>query len=112
MREVNRLTATTIRNQSERGLHGDGYGLYLQISAFGTKAWIYRYQRNGTPRMMGLGPVNTSSVAATRKSLSGARERAQDAHELLLKDIADSAIGHNAMRNAGPKKKTGTRSFG
>jgi hypothetical protein len=37
---------------------------------------------------------------------------ADERRELLLKDIADSAIGHNAMRNAGPKKKTGTRSFG
>jgi integrase len=84
MRAVNRLTATAIRSISERGLYGDGYGLSLQVSAFGTKAWIFRYQRDGTPRMMGLGPVNTSSVAAARKSLSGARGRAQDAHELLL----------------------------
>jgi hypothetical protein len=84
MRAVNRLTATAIRSQLERGLHADGNGLYLQVSAFGTKAWIYRYQRDGTPRMMGLGAVNTSSVAAARKSLAGARDRAQDAHELLL----------------------------
>jgi integrase len=85
MRAVNRLTATAIRSQLERGLYADGNGLYLQVSIFGTKAWVYRYQRNGTPRMMGLGAVNTSSVAAARKSLSGARERAQDAHELLLR---------------------------
>jgi hypothetical protein len=84
MRAVNRLTATAIRSQLERGLYADGNGLYLQVSAFGTKAWIYRYQRDGTPRMMGLGAVNTSSVAAARKSLAGARERAQDAHELLV----------------------------
>ena len=85
MRAVNRLTATAIRIQLERGLYADGGGLYLQVSIFGTKAWVYRYQRDGTPRMMGLGAVNTSSVAAARKSLSGARERAQDAHELLLR---------------------------
>ena len=85
MRAVNRLTATAIRAQLERGLYADGNGLYLQVSAFGTKAWVYRYQSNGTPRMMGLGAVNTSSVAAARKSLAGARERAQDAHELLLR---------------------------
>jgi integrase len=86
MRAVNKLTATKILAPLGRGLYGDGNGLYLQVSTFGTKAWVYRYQRNGTARMMGLGPVNTSSVAAARKSLSGARERAQDAHELLLRE--------------------------
>jgi hypothetical protein len=97
MRAVNRLTATKIRGQLERGLYGDGNGLYLQVSAFGTKAWVYRYQRNGRPRVMGLGAVNTSSVAAARKSLSGARERAQDAHELLLSGT-DPIDGRQAQK--------------
>jgi integrase len=87
MRAINRLTATGIRGLSARGLYGDGNGLYLQISAFGSKSWVYRYQRDGAARMMGLGSVNTSSVAAARQSLSGARERAQEAHEKLLRGI-------------------------
>jgi integrase len=85
MRQVNKLTATSVCKNLERGLYGDGNGLYLQVSAFASKSWVYRYQRDGKPRMMGLGPAVTSSVAAARKSLSGARERAQDAHELLLR---------------------------
>jgi Arm DNA-binding domain len=99
VRAVNRLTAMAIRRQLERGLYADGNGLYLQVSAFGTKAWVYRYQRNGSPRMMGLGAVNTSSVAAARKSLAGARERAQDAHELLLRgtDPIDARQSHRAQ---------------
>jgi hypothetical protein len=36
----------------------------------------------------------------------------EERRALLQKEIADSAIGHNSMRNAGPKKKTGTRTFG
>ena len=36
----------------------------------------------------------------------------EERREILLKEIADSAIGHNTMRNAGPRKKTGTRTFG
>jgi len=84
MRGINKLSATMIRSATERGLYGDGAGLYMQVSAFGTKAWVLRYQRNGTARTMGLGAVNTSSVAAARQSLSGARERAQAAQEIIL----------------------------
>lgn len=36
----------------------------------------------------------------------------EERRALLHKEIADSAIGHNSLRNAGPKKKTGTRRFG
>ena len=36
----------------------------------------------------------------------------EERRALLQKEIADSALGHNPLRNAGPKKKTGTRTFG
>jgi len=36
----------------------------------------------------------------------------EERRALLQKEIAESGIGHNSMRNAGPKKKTGTRTFG
>lgn len=87
MRTINRLTPAKILTLSERGLYGDGNGLYLQVSVFGTKSWIYRYQRNGVSRSMGLGPCKPSSHAAARKSLTGARERAQDAAEQLASGI-------------------------
>ncbi len=36
----------------------------------------------------------------------------EERRALLAKEIADSAVGHNSLRNAGPRKKTGTRTFG
>jgi len=36
----------------------------------------------------------------------------EERRALLMKEIADSTVGHNSMRNAGPRKKTGTRTFG
>ena len=39
---------------SKPGLYGDGDGLYLQVSAFDTKAWVFRYMIDGRPRKMGL----------------------------------------------------------
>jgi hypothetical protein len=36
----------------------------------------------------------------------------EERRALLAKEIADSAVGHTALRNTGPRKKTGTRTFG
>ena len=36
----------------------------------------------------------------------------EERRALLHKEIAEAGITHNALRNAGPKKKTGTRTFG
>ena len=47
MRVGNKLTAIAVRNANEPGLYGDGHGLYLQVSTFITKAWIFRYMIDG-----------------------------------------------------------------
>src|SRR5262245_5005840 len=44
-RKVNKLTQYEVATISERGYYGDGNGLWLQVSEWGTKAWIFRYQR-------------------------------------------------------------------
>lgn len=36
----------------------------------------------------------------------------EERRALLHKEIADASIGHTSLRNAGPRKKTGTRTFG
>lgn len=36
----------------------------------------------------------------------------EERRNLFVRDVVDSAVGHNTLRNAGPKKKTGTRTFG
>lgn len=46
------LKALLVSRAKEKGLYADGGGLYLQVSAVGTKSWIFRYRMNGraTPR--------------------------------------------------------------
>jgi integrase len=80
MRTGNKLTPLAVKNAKEPGLYGDGYGLYLQVSQFGTKSWLYRFQRDGVPRKMGLGALHTVTLA-------DARQRAADARRALLDDI-------------------------
>jgi hypothetical protein len=77
-REGNKLTAAAVRAASKPGLYGDGHGLYLQVSAFETKAWIFRYMIDGRARKMGLGPLHTISLAEARKRAAEARLRVHD----------------------------------
>ena len=78
MREGKKLSAAEVNYKTEPGLYGDGHGLYLQVSAFGTKAWVFRYMIDGVARKMGLGPVHTVSLAEARKRAADARLKALD----------------------------------
>ena len=57
----------------EAGYHGDGAGLYLQVSKTGSKSWIFRYTRAGKQREMGLGPLHTVSLAQAREHAKNCR---------------------------------------
>jgi integrase len=77
-RQGNKLTAAAVRNAKAPGLYGDGHGLYLQVSAFETKAWVFRYMVEGRARKMGLGPLHTISLAEARNRAAEARLKAHD----------------------------------
>jgi integrase len=73
------LTARGVLS-AKPGYHGDGDGLYLQVAPGGSKSWIFRYQRQGKRRELGLGGVKGVSLAE-------ARDRAIDARRLLANGI-------------------------
>jgi Arm DNA-binding domain len=77
-RQGNKLTATTVRNLTKPGLYGDGHGLWLQVSKFGTKAWVFRFMIDGRARKAGLGPVHTVSLADARKRAADLRLKILD----------------------------------
>jgi integrase len=82
VREANKLSPLAVKRLKEPGRYCDGLGLWLQVteSTSGngvTKAWLFRYQRHGRPRQMGLGALHTVSLAE-------ARERARQARQILL----------------------------
>lgn len=74
------LTAMAVAKMAKPGRYGDGGGLYLQVSRTGTKAWLFRFTRDGQARQMGLGPVHTIGLAE-------ARTRATDCRRALLDGI-------------------------
>ena len=77
-RRLNRLTAIEVKGIDQKGMHHDGGGLYLQVSAAGTKSWIYRFTLDGRAREMGLGPLNAISLAEARKRAAECRRMRHD----------------------------------
>lgn len=79
-RQIGKLKALTVTKLSAPGYYGDGGGLWLQISASGSKSWIFRYTKNKQTQDMGLGPLHTVSLA-------DARIKAKECRQLLLDGI-------------------------
>jgi integrase len=73
-------SAPTVAKLREPGRYAVGHGAYLQVSEWGTKAWIFRYVRNGKARHVGMG----SAIYVT---LSEARERAFEYRRMLVAGI-------------------------
>jgi integrase len=65
-------TKFTEKNDLKPGLYGDGGGLYLQVSDFKTKAWVFRYMMAGRARKMGLGDFELVSLKDARKKRDAA----------------------------------------
>jgi integrase len=77
---MDRLTALRVSKVSAPGRYSDGDGLYLQISKWHTKSWVFRFERQQRERWMGLGPISVLTLAE-------AREKVRECHKLLLDGI-------------------------
>lgn len=70
---MGRLSATTVKATKEPGRYGDGDGLYLVITARGSKSWVCRVQKNGKRRDIGLGSVKKVPLALARERATKVR---------------------------------------
>jgi integrase len=66
-RTLGRLSATAIVRLTKRGRYADGGGLVLQVSEGGSRSWLFRWERDGRERQMGLGATHTLSLAEARE---------------------------------------------
>ena len=85
------LSAAAVAKLRKPGRYAVGDGAYLQISQQKTKAWIYRYQRNGRSHHMGLGPYSLVTLAE-------ARSKARDAARQLLHGVDPLSAKRDAAR--------------
>jgi integrase len=90
-RGIGKLTALAVDKAKRRGYYGDGGGLFLQVSAAGTKSWVFRFKEAGKLREMGLGATHTIGLAE-------AREKARDCRRMRLDGI-DPIAARNAARS-------------
>jgi integrase len=79
-RAIGKLTALAVDKAKRRGYYGDGGGLFLQVSASGSKSWVFRFKEAGKLREMGLGATHTIGLAE-------AREKARECRRLRLDGI-------------------------
>ena len=80
---IHKLTAKDVESAGV-GKHGDGGGLWLRIRDNGSRAWVFRYTRNGRAREMGLGPVEDVSLKNARKGARDARQLVREGKDPIL----------------------------
>lgn len=73
-RGIHRLSAVEVKSKSKPGHYADGGGLYLQVSKWGTKSWVFKFTLAGRTRGMGLGPIHTYSLAEARDEAADLRK--------------------------------------
>jgi integrase len=94
--------AKEVAGFTARGRYACGHGLYLQVSEWGTRSWIFRYMRDGKARHLGLG-------SAIYVPLATARDRAFKLRQGLIAGIDPQEAKreeHTARATAAVKSKT------
>lgn len=81
---IGKLSAAKVRTLIKPGRYGDGGGLWLQVTPAQrknggegevTKAWLFRFMLGGRERQMGLGGLDTWSLAEARELAREARQQ-------------------------------------
>jgi integrase len=89
---LSKLSALAVAKVSKPGYYGDGGGLVLQVSATGSKSWLFRFNVAGRRREMGLGSLNAVSLSEARIKARECRSQLQlgqdplEARDALRKD--------------------------
>lgn len=97
-RLIEKLSPLAVSKASKPGYYGDGAGLWLQVSASGSKSWIFRYTLAGKQREMGLGATHTVTLAAARAQAKECRLMLRDGKDPL--DTRKAAKLAEAMAKA------------
>src|SRR4029077_3973767 len=74
-REIERLSARKVAALRRPGYYPDGANLWLQVTSSGAKSWILRFTLNGRSREMGLGSVDTYSLAEARARVGNCQKQ-------------------------------------
>ena len=121
---LHRLKALTISRTLKRGYYADGGGLYLQVTASGSKSWVFRYRSKGHLREQGLGSAKSVCLADARLLAAEARKliahgqdpisfrrgkqaagRLEAAQRVTFKECTEAYIASNSSAWRNPKHR-------
>jgi integrase len=71
---TDKLTALRVKREQRAGRHHDGSGLYLHVGKTGAKSWVLRFMLDGRRHDMGLGNIDTVTLAEARARALEARK--------------------------------------
>lgn len=75
MGRAHKLTSLQVQRLNTAGMHGDGAGLWLNVTLGGSKSWIFRFMIDGRERWMGLGSYPDVSLEEARDAAAVARKK-------------------------------------
>jgi integrase len=97
MGHINRLSELKVRNAKKPGMYADGGGLYLQVHSAKARSWIYRYEAGGRQRYLGLGSIDTVTLAEARETALQARKLRLQGRDPLTEKRAQRAATQAAV---------------
>src|ERR1700730_840201 len=83
------------------GMHCIADNLYLSVTSPASRAWVFRYQRAGKRREMGLGPYPLVSLARAREVANGHRRALVDGIDPLEQRAAAKVAADEASHDFG-----------
>jgi integrase len=81
-KSINRLSPLQVKRLAEPGLYPDGGNLYLSVSRTGAKSWRIIYVKSGKRVELGIGALDTVSLAEARTKAAEARKLLHDGVDL------------------------------
>lgn len=84
---MTKLNVKKVQSLRDKGMYGDGAGLYLNVAAGGTKSWLLRVTVKGQSkrREIGLGGLDVLSLADARVKAQELRSEAKAGRDPIAK---------------------------
>jgi integrase len=72
------LSVKKLERLHDPGRYGDGHGLYLQVVSETNRSWLFRYERDGRERWLGLGALHAFDIDEARERARKCRQQLAD----------------------------------
>ncbi len=88
MGRAHKLTPLQVDRAKVKGVYGDGAGLCLNVTAGGSKSWLFRFMQGGKAHWMGLGSYPDVSLAEAREKAAECRKQLRNGIDPLTEKRA------------------------